>query len=523
MNEEELIAAVRNGDRDAFAELAGRYQTALYRVARQMIRDEAIVSELVQEALLQAYLSLDRLRHPALFAAWLRGILRNLCQNYLRRQRGYALSIEQLLEQWDDDDLRLSSSELDPYEQWEAHELSERIQQALASLSPKNQQAVQLFYFDQHSLAEIATQLAVSTNVIKGRLFQARQQLRIQLSPYYVLPNYVLPNANRSRLGSSNKSVQYTQRGNKMVKISKLHAVANEMGENYLVYLLDTEKARVLKIWVGTAEGMQIAATLQGESTQRPMTFQFMATTLEKIGAQVAEVRIESLKDFTFYAVVKVRNGKETFEQNARPSDAIGLALYLHAPIFVSEEVMVQSGEALPQPFDEAQWLAREQSRYADPHSLTAEWQQRITNDDTLLATDARDAMKQAISFARKMNHNYVGTEHLLMGLLMASDQPAAQFLHKAGVNQTDAAAAFDRIVGQGATPLAVEPVIVPRVVNLWMRAHHEASELGQLPCNSLHLLLTMLNERKGMAIRLLRELEVNIAQLRVDVQQSLQ
>jgi len=517
MDEEELIAAVRNGDRNAFGELAERHRAMLYRVVWQMIGDKEIANEFVQETLLQAYLSLDRLRQPALFAAWLRGILRNLCQNYLRSQRGYALSMEQLLEQWDDDDLRLSSFELDPYEQWEAHELSEQIQQALGSLSLKNRQAVQLFYFEQRSLAEMAKQLAVSTNVIKGRLFQARQQLRIQLSPHYSLPD-----ANKLRLDSSKKSRLHNKGSNKMVKISKLHAVANEVGENYLIYLLDTEKARVLKIWVGPAEGMQIAATLQGESTYRPMTFQFMATTFEKIGAQVEEVRVEALKDFTFYAVVKVRNGKETVELDARPSDAIGLALYLHAPIFVAEEVMAQNGEALPQPFDEAQWLAGEQSRYADQQAITAEWQQRLTNDDTMLAADARDAMAQAISFARTMNHSYVGTEHLLMGLLMATDQPAAPFLHKVGVNQTNAATAFDRIVGRGATPLAVDPVIVPQVVNLWMRACREASQLEQLPCTGMHLLLAMLCEGKGMAIRLLRELEVNTAQLRAELQQSL-
>ena len=67
-----------------------------------------------------------------------------------------------------------------------------------------------------------------------------------------------------------------------------------------------------------------------------------------------------------------------------------------------------------------------------------------------------------------------------------------------------------------------VDPVIVPQVVNLWMRAYREASQLEQLPCTGMHLLLAMLCEGKGMAIRLLRELEVNTAQLRAELQQSL-
>jgi RNA polymerase sigma factor (sigma-70 family) len=505
----ELIVAARTGDKLAFGQLAERYWAMARRVARQLIAEPQIAEELAQEAILQAYLSLAALRHPGQFAAWLRGIVRNLCQSHLRRQRGYAISVEQLLDQWSDEDLRLADPAFDPHHLWEQKELHAQVQVALGALSPKNRRAVELFYFEQRSIVEVAELLGVSSNVVKGRLYQARQQLKLQLTPLYDLTKTPTPSF------AFNSQPRSQQRGIKMVKINKVHVIGDEATETCVLYLLDTDSARVLPIWIGPHEGWQIAAYLQGETPLRPLTFQFMATTLEKAGIALEEVRVEELKEITYYAVAKVRNGKHVYEIDARPSDAIGLALYLDSPILVADELITQVGQALPQPFDETQWVAAEQQRRNDSQRLTREWKQKLEEDPAFVAADAKAVLLQAFAIAQAMNHNYIGTEHLLLGLLADANQPVAQLLQHNGIDQAGVTAEFDRLIGRGAPPLAVEPVMVPRVAEVLFMAHTEASRRGQQPANAFHLLLGLLGEGRGMAIRILRTLGVDPAQLR--------
>jgi len=78
------------------------------------------------------------------------------------------------------------------------------------------------------------------------------------------------------------------------------------------------------------------------------MTFEFTASILAASGATLDEVRIESLREETFYAVAKIRNGNSVKEIDARPSDALGLAVRTGCPIYVSPEVMDKAGSAIP-------------------------------------------------------------------------------------------------------------------------------------------------------------------------------
>lgn len=86
--------------------------------------------------------------------------------------------------------------------------------------------------------------------------------------------------------------------------------------------------------------------------TVRPTAYRFFANILTKIGGTIEAVHIDLLKDITYYATVKVGNGKQTYEVDARPSDAIALALQTNSAIFVSEALMAQAGSDLPQPFE---------------------------------------------------------------------------------------------------------------------------------------------------------------------------
>jgi len=90
----ELVALARGGDKDAFGLLAERYQPLARRFAMRLVTNAVLAQDLAQEAMLQAYLSLNHLRDPARFRAWLCGIVSNVCRSHIRDRRVDFFSLE---------------------------------------------------------------------------------------------------------------------------------------------------------------------------------------------------------------------------------------------------------------------------------------------------------------------------------------------------------------------------------------------------------------------------------------------
>jgi bifunctional DNase/RNase len=107
-----------------------------------------------------------------------------------------------------------------------------------------------------------------------------------------------------------------------------------------VVLLEDLQGDRVLPIWVGVFEARAIAMELDKVAPPRPMTHDLIKTILEGVNAQVSDVVIVDLKDNTFYAQITLRTGSASRPIDARPSDAIALALRVKAPIYVEKAVL---------------------------------------------------------------------------------------------------------------------------------------------------------------------------------------
>ncbi len=114
-----------------------------------------------------------------------------------------------------------------------------------------------------------------------------------------------------------------------------------------LVVLLDKGGKQALPVWVGYWEGLAIASRLRKNLASSPLTFSFISSLLSASGSELEEVRIESLKEDTLYARAKIRHGNTIQEVEARPSDALALALHTDSPVFVAEEVMQRWGITL--------------------------------------------------------------------------------------------------------------------------------------------------------------------------------
>jgi hypothetical protein len=111
--------------------------------------------------------------------------------------------------------------------------------------------------------------------------------------------------------------------------------------QGYVVILKEKQGERWLPIFIGAAEAQSISFLLQGLEYARPMTYDLFARILEDGGVTVVSATVNDLKDNTFYAVVEMRTAQgESKYVDARPSDAIALALKTKSPIHVVEKVM---------------------------------------------------------------------------------------------------------------------------------------------------------------------------------------
>ena len=113
-----------------------------------------------------------------------------------------------------------------------------------------------------------------------------------------------------------------------------------------IVILKDKEGDRVLPIWVGVFEANAIALQIENISTPRPMTHDLLRNILSEIEADVQRIVVCELKENTFYAMIYLNCEGQTMAVDARPSDAIALALRTKAPIFV-EDAVVESAKGL--------------------------------------------------------------------------------------------------------------------------------------------------------------------------------
>ena len=113
-----------------------------------------------------------------------------------------------------------------------------------------------------------------------------------------------------------------------------------------IVILKDKEGERVLPIWVGVFEANAIALQIENISTPRPMTHDLIRNILREIEADVQRIVVCELRENTFYAMIYLDREGETMAIDARPSDAIALALRTKSPIFVEDDV-VESAKGL--------------------------------------------------------------------------------------------------------------------------------------------------------------------------------
>lgn len=130
------------------------------------------------------------------------------------------------------------------------------------------------------------------------------------------------------------------------VELNKI--VISETGGTQVIVLREQKGSRLVPIWIGMPEALAIHRKVQGEAPPRPMTHDLLVDVIEKLGGKVAKIVIDQFVSTptggTFHAKIAVQQGNDTVMVDARPSDAVALAIRVDAPIFIEESILKEEG-----------------------------------------------------------------------------------------------------------------------------------------------------------------------------------
>jgi len=172
MEDADLQHKARYGDKTAFTELANRYYPALCRHAQYFVRDVGTAEDIVQEALLKAFLRIKQYDPERSFSTWAYKIVTNCALDYLRKRKDQSL--DDLMEVPAEEENHLQEQE----DAFERTQQIERLKKAIVTLPLHYQAVVNLYYWEEKSYDEIATIMQKPLGTIKVWLYRAKRQLK---------------------------------------------------------------------------------------------------------------------------------------------------------------------------------------------------------------------------------------------------------------------------------------------------------------------------------------------------------
>ena len=141
-----------------------------------------------------------------------------------------------------------------------------------------------------------------------------------------------------------------------VVESVRVHMLSSQ----HVVLLKQIDRERYLPIWIGPWEANAIATRLQGVTPERPMTHDLFIATLAELGVKVQRIVVSSLAEETFHATIELERDGKTYAIDARPSDALALAVRTGIRIYASTEVLDRAGVEPESQVDEKLEVFRE-------------------------------------------------------------------------------------------------------------------------------------------------------------------
>jgi RNA polymerase sigma factor (sigma-70 family) len=337
------------------AELLRRHWDTAVALAGRVLGSPDLGRDAAQEAAIAAMTDLDRLRSPDKFGAWFCGITLNVSRSWLRQLQSEVSGLPP----------DLISATPDPAEAAEIADTAVRVRDAIAALADGQRDAVRLFYLQCLSHREVAEELGVSVGAVKARLHQARAALADRLAQFH--PPLNPPR--KENMVTASDTAKWVE-----VVVSEIRRSQEEdpRQRKHVMILTERGGGRTLPIWIGPAEATVLALALESVETPRPFTYKLAISLVEAAGSQITEVRVTRLTGSIFYASVVVPGRDGQREVDARPSDAVNLAVACDAPIHVRDELFESSGD---------DGSVRLSSLLTATAEIAAEYQQRMREE----------------------------------------------------------------------------------------------------------------------------------------------
>jgi len=256
---------------------------------------------------------------------------------------------------------------------FETRELHRIVSDAIGELPNDQRQAVTLHYLRRLTLAEIAILMAAPVGTLKARLYHARARLKESLiASLSITPKHA------------------AEQGLTMIEVIVLDVVTRaavnhevkwpsdgrdaKLGLWRVILLKERAGGRILPIWVAPSEGDVIAMQLEHVETPRPTTFDLTTHLLELSGAKIEKVAVTELRNKTYFGTMWLNAGGSKFEVDARPSDAIMLALQAGAPIYLAPEILEENKSVISAGDELVKWKTLEQSGPQEPEAQPMEY-----------------------------------------------------------------------------------------------------------------------------------------------------
>ena len=192
IKENTLIYRAQTGDEGAFADLMRMYHAFVYTIAIGIVDNPHDAEEVVQDAFLNAYQGLRQLEDTAKFKSWLAEVTRNCARQWLRKQRGETVSLDEVSEE-------MLQTEDSPDERLTRLEQRELIRRTMETLPQKDKDIARAFYLEGASYDELTSTHGLSYNAIAFRLSRAKRQLSKRLQ-YFLTGIFVSPGLTLKKL-----------------------------------------------------------------------------------------------------------------------------------------------------------------------------------------------------------------------------------------------------------------------------------------------------------------------------------
>lgn len=171
-----------------------------------------------------------------------------------------------------------------------------------------------------------------------------------------------------------------------MIKVKVFGVAIDPVTKGFVVILKDHEEKKWLPIWIGPYEAKMISMALEKAKPIRPFSPDLIKNIIDSADLGIEKIVISDIRDNTYYATIWLKKGEKQLLIDARPSDAIAIALRVDSPIFISDEVMKKASVS---------HSSKEEEVDVQLAQLKDELQNEVSKENYEKAAEIRDAIKK--------------------------------------------------------------------------------------------------------------------------------